>query len=84
MALVINVMAMQTMVMKVFNVPDKDDGNDDNDGDEGEENGDGDGEEHRSTVALTLAQRPWYIRPASRDDDVDKGNGDESNGDEGL
>jgi len=87
MAMVIKVMARKAiaMVMKDFNIPDIGDDDDDNDGDEGEENGDGDGDgdEDRSTVVLTLAWRPWSVRPASRDGDGDKGNGDEGDGDEG-
>ena len=64
MAMVIKSMVMMVMVMKAFNIPDKDDGDDDNGGDEGEENGDGDndgngdingdGEEDKSTADLTL------------------------------
>ena len=82
-------MVMKAMVLKAFNIPDKDDGNDGDDnnyGDEGEENGDGDGdsEEDRNTAALTLARRRWSVRPASRDVDGNKGNGAESDGNDGL
>jgi len=77
---------MKAMAMKAFNVPNKDDGDDGDDFDDGEENGDGDGddEKDRGTVALTLARHRWSIRPASRDKDGNKGNGDEVDCDEGL
>ena len=58
MAMVIKSLVMKAIEMKAFNVPNNDDGDDNNDGDEGEENGSGDGEEYRSTTALTLAWRP--------------------------
>jgi len=47
--------AYKRLVMKAFNVPDKDDGDDGDGGEEIEENGDGDVEEDRNTAVLILA-----------------------------
>ena len=72
MALAMKAMAMRTMVIKAFNVPDTYCGDDDNDGDESEDFFDRDREEYRSTAALTLAQGCWSVRLTSCDGDVDK------------
>jgi len=68
---VLKAMGMKAIVVKSFNIPDKDDGDDDNDSDEGKDNGDsvgdgdgdGDGKEDKITADLTLAWCCRYIRP---------------------